>query len=55
VCYVGPRAVKAMKNRKLGWVILAAICAVLIAGVLSPVPWVARESIFEFTARQPEN
>jgi hypothetical protein len=35
--------------------ILSGICAVLVAGVLSPLPWVAKESIFEFTARQPQN
>ena len=46
---------KALKSRKLGLVILAGICAVLMAGVLAPVPWVAKESIFEFTARQPQN
>lgn len=44
-----------MKCPKLGFVILAAICALLVAGVLSPVPWVAKESIFEFTSRQPQD
>jgi hypothetical protein len=44
-----------MKGRKWGLVILAGICAVLVAGVLSPLPWVAKASLFELTARQPQN
>jgi hypothetical protein len=32
---------------------MAAVCAVLMAGIMSPMPWMAKESIFEFTARQP--
>jgi hypothetical protein len=32
-------------------------CAMLIAGMLAPAlaPWLARESLFEFTAREPKN
>ncbi|MHC1764672.1 MAG: hypothetical protein AB9869_10245 [Verrucomicrobiia bacterium] len=29
------------------------VVCMLIAGVLLPLPWIARESIFEFTARTP--
>jgi hypothetical protein len=38
-------------------VIAAGVCGVLIAGMLVPAlcPWLARESIFEFTAREPKN
>ncbi len=46
-----------MKITHLSIVIATGACGMLIAGMLVPAlaPWLARESIFEFTAREPKN
>jgi len=46
-----------MKITHLSIVMATGACAMLIAGMLAPAlaPWLARESIFEFTAREPKN
>ena len=46
-----------MKITHLSIVIATGACAVVTAAMLVPAlaPWLARESIFEFTARQPKN
>jgi hypothetical protein len=46
-----------MRITRLSIVIATGVCGMLIAGMLVPAlcPWLARESIFEFTARQPKN
>ena len=46
-----------MKITHLSIVMAAGACAMLIAGMLAPAlaPWLARESIFEFTVREPKN
>jgi hypothetical protein len=40
-----------MNSRALGILVTSIVFAMLSAGVLLPLPWLARESIFEFTAR----
>ena len=45
----------AMRMTQLSIVIALGACAMIVAGILGPAPWLARESIFEFTARQPRN
>jgi hypothetical protein len=46
-----------MKITHLSIVMATGACGMLIAGMLvpAPCPWLARESIFEFTAREPKN
>jgi len=45
-----------MKITNLCIVIATGVCAMMFAGLLaSSAPWLARESIFEFTAREPKN
>jgi hypothetical protein len=46
-----------MRITRLIIVIATGVCGMLIAGMLVPAlcPWLARESIFEFTAREPKN
>lgn len=46
-----------MKITHLGIVMATGACAMVIAGMLAPemAPWLARESVFEFTAREPKN
>jgi hypothetical protein len=46
-----------MKITHLSIVMATGACAMVIAGMLVPAlaPWLARESIFEFTAREPKN
>ena len=44
-----------MTITRLSMVIALGACAMIVAGILGPAPWLARESIFEFTARQPRN
>lgn len=45
-----------MKITNLSIVIATGVCAMMFAGLLaSSAPWLARESIFEFTAREPKN
>jgi hypothetical protein len=46
-----------MKITHLIIVMATGVCGMLIAGMLvpAPCPWLARESIFEFTAREPKN
>jgi hypothetical protein len=46
-----------MKITQLSIVMATGACAMVIAGMLVPnlAPWLARESIFEFTAREPKN
>jgi hypothetical protein len=46
-----------MKITHLSVVLATGACAMVIAGMLAPAlaPWLARESIFEFTARKPKN
>jgi hypothetical protein len=47
----------AMKITRLSIVMATGACGMLLAGMLVPAlcPWLARESIFEFTAREPRN
>lgn len=45
----------AMRMTQLSIVIALGACAMIVAGILGPAPWLARESIFEFTAREPKN
>jgi hypothetical protein len=51
------KLVSVMKITQLSIVMTAGACAVIIAGMLVPAmaPWLARESLFEFTAREPRN
>ena len=45
-----------MRITRLSIVIAAGVCAMFVAGILaSSAPWLARESLFEFTAREPKN
>jgi len=44
-----------MTITRLSMVIALGACAMIVAGILGPAPWLARESIFEFTAREPKN
>ena len=46
-----------MKITHLSIVMATGACAMVIASMLVPAlaPWLARESIFEFTAREPKN
>lgn len=46
-----------MKITHLIIVMATAVCVMVVAGMLmpEPAPWLARESIFEFTAREPQN
>ena len=46
-----------MKITHLSIVMATGACAAIIAGMLVPAmaPWLARESIFEFTAREPKD
>ena len=45
-----------MRITRLSIVIATGVCAMMVAGILaSSAPWLARESIFEFTAREPKN
>ena len=44
-----------MKISNLNIVVATAVCAMLLVGMLaSSAPWLARESIFEFTSRDPK-
>ena len=46
----------AMRITRLSILIATGLCAMFVAGILaSAAPWLARESIFEFTAREPKN
>lgn len=40
-----------MKARLLSFLVASSVLGLLVAGVLLPAPWIAKESIFEFTAR----
>ena len=44
-----------MKITNLCIVIATGVCAMLVVGILGPAPWLARESLFELTAREPKN
>jgi hypothetical protein len=45
-----------MRITRLSIVIAIGVCAMMVAGIFaSSAPWLARESIFEFTAREPKN
>ena len=46
-----------MKITHLSIVMATSACGMLLAVMLVPdlCPWLARESIFEFTAREPKN
>jgi hypothetical protein len=44
-----------MKSPHWGVLIAVSVLSVLTAGVLLSLPWLARESLFEFTARAPKN
>ena len=46
--------VRAMRIKRLSIVIAIGGCAMIVAGILGPAPWLARQSIFEFTAREPK-
>ena len=43
-----------MRITRFSMVIATGVCAMMFAGIFaSSAPWLARESIFEFTAREP--
>lgn len=46
-----------MRMSRLSLVIATGACAMVFAGMLTPdlAPWVARENLFEFTARESGN
>jgi hypothetical protein len=46
-----------MKITHLSIVMATGACGMLLAGMLVPAvaPWLARESLFEFTAREPKD
>jgi len=44
-----------MKITNLCIVIATGVCAMIVVGLLGPAPWLARESLFEMTAREPKN
>jgi hypothetical protein len=45
-----------MRITRFSMVIATGVCAMMFAGIFaSSAPWLARESIFEFTAREPKN
>ena len=45
-----------MKITHLSILIATGLCAMVVVGILGSVaPWLARESIFEFTAREPKD
>ena len=45
-----------MKITHLSIVIATGVCVLIFAGLFSiSAPWLARESIFEFTAREPKD
>jgi len=45
-----------MKITHLIIVMATAVCVMIVAGMLMPglAPWLAQESIFEFTTREPK-
>ena len=44
-----------MRITRLSILIAIGACSMIVAGILGPAPWLARESIFEFAAREPNN
>ncbi len=45
-----------MRITRLSIVIATGLCGMMVVGILaSAAPWLARESIFEFTAREPKD
>ena len=45
-----------MRSTRLSIVIAAGVCTIIFLGIFaSAAPWLAQESIFEFTAREPKN
>jgi len=44
-----------MKTKVLGIMVVTGVCAVIVAGLILPAPWLARESIFEFASREPQD
>lgn len=44
-----------MKTTFLGALLVTGVCAVIVTGIMLPAPWLARESLFEFAAREPRN
>ena len=46
-----------MKMVHLFLLMATGVCGVIVAALLmpGPAPWLARESLFEFTAREPED
>ena len=45
-----------MRITRFRIVIATGVCAMMVVGIFaSAAPWLARESIFEFTAREPKN
>ena len=48
--------VSTVRTTRLNVLIATGVCAMFVAGILASVaPWLARESIFEFTAREPKS
>ncbi|MBI2949754.1 MAG: hypothetical protein HYY23_19150 [Verrucomicrobia bacterium] len=43
-----------MKSKQVSVFIASIVLVMLTAGMLLPLPWLARESLFEFTARMPK-
>ncbi|HWH69948.1 MAG TPA: hypothetical protein VNT26_11210 [Candidatus Sulfotelmatobacter sp.] len=45
-----------MRTTRLSIVIAIGVCGMMALGILaSAAPWLAQESLFEFTAREPKN
>jgi hypothetical protein len=45
-----------MRITRFSIVVATGVCVMMFAGIFaSSAPWLARESIFEFTAREPKN
>lgn len=45
-----------MRSTRFTIAIATGLCSMVVVGILgSEAPWLARESIFEFMAREPEN
>ena len=48
--------VSAMRVTRLSRVMVTGLCSMMVLGIVpSAAPWLARESLFEFTAREPKN
>ena len=54
--WIAKQLVSAMRITRLSIMIATGACAMMVAGIFcESAPWLARESIFEFTAREPKD